>query len=418
MTTWVEELKEGPGSPSAIFQVQRREEDFQELLLKLFVLMKVSEDPGATGSLEKEALDAFFDILTPIVQREGELSVVEKGGHLFLNGVRARLRVEGFSALKFLVQTLFAHELSGIRFLMEVEKEEVDRFRSLLFESREAQEGLDFATILKKNRISSIQAIPRRILRARDRVQPGIRPDQTYLRTIFVQKQLLEGLDVGDFLDIRRAKQVLEFLLGHLLKEERCLMALDSLRTKGEELFRHSVHVAVYSLFLGRKLGLPSELLGQLGVSALFHDLGLIMRQDAKSEDTPSETGLETFHALIHLGTRSDLLRRAALTAWDSQANEHEGTRFDSLGHGPGLFGRIIALADAMDHLLTKEAGKEAPSDLEKMIRDLQKDHLAEEFSLMDLFGGGVGAESLEEQRAGIAVPESGEGDLREDSSP
>ncbi len=401
MTTWVEELQDGPGSPSAIFQVQRREEDFQELLLKLFVLMKVSEDPAATGTLEEEALDAFFEILIPIVQREGELSVVEKGGHLFLNGVRARLRVEGFSALKFLVQTLFEHDLSGIRFLMEVEREEVDRFRSLLFESREEQKDMDFAEVLQKNGIVSIQSIPRRHQGPCDHMQPGIRPDQTYLRTIFVQKQLLEGLDVPDFLDIRRAKQVLELLLGHLLKEERCLVALDSLRTKGEELFRHSVHVAVYSLFLGRKLGLPSDLLGQLGVSALFHDLGLVLRGDPAPHGEPSETGLETFHALIQLGTRSDLLRRAALTAWDSQRDEQEGNDFDSLGGGPGLFGRIIALADAMDTLLTQEAGQESPSELERMIRALQKDHLAEEFSLLDLFGGRLRVDAQEEVKSG-----------------
>ncbi len=417
MTTWVEELQEGPGSPSAIFQVQRREEDFQELLLKLFVLMKVSEDPAATGSLEEEALDAFFEILIPIVQREGELSVVEKGGHLFLNGVRARLRVEGFSALKFLVKTFFEHDLSGIRFLMEVEKEEVDRFRSLLFESRGEQEERDFAEVLKKNEIDSIQSIPRRHQGARDRVQPGIRPDQTYLRTIFVQKQLLEGLDVPEFLDIRRAKQVLELLLGHLLKEESCLVALDSLRTKRKELCRHSVHVAVYSLFLGRKLGLPSDLLGQLGVSALFHDLGLIFRQDPVPDGSPSESGLETFHALMHLGARSDLLRRAALTAWDSQREEEDGSDLDSMGSGPDLFAKIIALADAMDSLLSKEAGKESPSELEKMIRALQKDHLAEEFSLLDLFGGGLRVDATDDRKGGDLFRE-GEHSTPKTSSP
>ena len=52
-------------------------------------------------------------------------------------------------------------------------------------------------------------------------------------------------------------------------------------KTGGEELYFHSLNVTMLSLMLARDIKLPQEVVGQLGMGALFHDIG---RKDIPSK--------------------------------------------------------------------------------------------------------------------------------------
>ncbi len=367
----------GPqGSPSAVLRARNRDGRFRRLLRRLFVLLKAAQMREDGRDLFLKAVTEFMPSLGKVLDLEGELAIVEKDGYLFLNGIRAQVSVEGFAALKFLVQALIGRELSGISFLRGITKGEIERFMPLF--ARE--EGIpcpfeEFEEALREHDIVMIRPIPR-IRRERPRT-PKTEGERTFLKTIFVQKQCLEGLRSGCILDLRLGKQIIQGIVEHLLEEEACLLALDSLRDRGPHLFHHSVRVAVVSVWLGRMLDLGPELLGKLGVAALFHDLGVEPR-DGGPVVTPEqvaapptrEQAIESFRRFVLVGCESDLMRRAALVASELHRDEAEegiGGAYEERGRS--LLGRIVALSDAFDRKTLGredllEAGERAAAEL------------------------------------------------------
>ena len=59
-----------------------------------------------------------------------------------------------------------------------------------------------------------------------------------------------------------------------MLNNESSLMGLTTIRDYDEYTFTHSVNVCIFSVALGRKLGLSKLQLYDLGMAALFHDVG------------------------------------------------------------------------------------------------------------------------------------------------
>src|SRR2546427_9081496 len=63
-------------------------------------------------------------------------------------------------------------------------------------------------------------------------------------------------------------------IVDQVLNNEASLVGLTTLRDYDEYTFTHSVNVCIFGVALGRKLGLTKLQLYDLGMAALFHDVG------------------------------------------------------------------------------------------------------------------------------------------------
>jgi putative two-component system response regulator len=127
----------------------------------------------------------------------------------------------------------------------------------------------------------------------------------------------------------------------------------------------HIQTMSRYSETLARKLGLGSERSAQILLASRLHDVGKIGIPDRilrkKGSFTPREYEImkqhsEIGHKLLG-GTDAELLQLAAIVAW----THHE--RWDGSGYPEGLTGdaiplegRIVAVADCFDALMTKRS--------------------------------------------------------------
>src|SRR3970282_2099945 len=59
-----------------------------------------------------------------------------------------------------------------------------------------------------------------------------------------------------------------------VLNNETTMIGMTALRDHDEYTFTHSVNVCIFSVVLGQKLGLTKVQLYELGLGALFHDIG------------------------------------------------------------------------------------------------------------------------------------------------
>lgn len=132
----------------------------------------------------------------------------------------------------------------------------------------------------------------------------------------------------------------------------------------GEHVYTHAVNVAVLSMFQAETLGAKDELLYDIGIAALLHDVGklFIPREIREKEGTLSEEEWEeirrhTVHGARYLARGEGLTRIAPLVAL-----EHH-RRYDGQGYpaytgkekGQHLFTQIIAIADFLDSMRNRK---------------------------------------------------------------
>ena len=129
-------------------------------------------------------------------------------------------------------------------------------------------------------------------------------------------------------------------------------------RTGGEELYFHSLNVAMLSLMIARDIGVPQEVFGALGMGALLHDIGRKEIPDKILLKTEPLTQAERNLYQMHCRFGVEIGRRLQLSAPVLEIIRDHHELFDGTGYPAGLKGdaigvmpRIVAVANYYDEL-------------------------------------------------------------------
>lgn len=74
----------------------------------------------------------------------------------------------------------------------------------------------------------------------------------------------------------KSANELIEQMLGSLLIDKDIAIHLMNDKISGEEIYLHSMNVAVLSMMLAKELGFSSAEIKQIGIGSLFHDVGKV----------------------------------------------------------------------------------------------------------------------------------------------
>jgi putative nucleotidyltransferase with HDIG domain len=74
----------------------------------------------------------------------------------------------------------------------------------------------------------------------------------------------------------KSADELIEQMLGSLLIDKDIAIHLMNDKISGEEIYLHSMNVAVLSMMLAKELGFSSGEIKQIGIACLFHDIGKV----------------------------------------------------------------------------------------------------------------------------------------------
>ncbi|WP_306603695.1 HD-GYP domain-containing protein [Azonexus sp.] len=176
-----------------------------------------------------------------------------------------------------------------------------------------------------------------------------------------------EATGVGDILkalhsrpaeSFNRAKSTIGRLVGGLIGSKSVAIHLVNMKVKEAGVAQHAMNVSVLSLLLGKEAGLDEEQLRQLGLGALFHDIGKVdvpARILRNAKRTASEEQFYQAHVgygIKHAAAMTEL----AAGARNIIACHHE--RWDGSGFPSRLLeskiprlARIVAIANRYDNL-------------------------------------------------------------------
>lgn len=192
--------------------------------------------------------------------------------------------------------------------------------------------------------------------------------DETRFKAVEVFKATIENVKKSTELNIAKIKEVILEMIDQILNKPDVIYNLIEINHHDQYTYMHSVNVAVLSLMTGTLMGLNHKSLETLGISALLHDIGKIMIDEAilnkpgKLDD--DEYAVMKQHAQLGYEILKDGFRQSYLPAYVAWQH-HE--RIDGSGYPKGLssdkihrFAKIVAVADVFDAITSNRVYKKA----------------------------------------------------------
>ena len=188
---------------------------------------------------------------------------------------------------------------------------------------------------------------------------------RTYSYAMSSLQTLSQKLSAGRYAGIGKAVHMVKHMVDLIMDDDNILLGLSTIRDYDDYTFTHSVNVAILSVCLGNRIGLSRTLLGRLGLSGLFHDLGKIdvpiniLNKPGRLDDEElaeiRKHSLNSVRRIIRLRASYDKKAEILLPPF-----EHH-LKYDLSGYPKTprnrpltLLGRIVAIADVYDAITSQ----------------------------------------------------------------
>ncbi|MEX0601611.1 MAG: HD domain-containing phosphohydrolase, partial [Rhodothermales bacterium] len=191
------------------------------------------------------------------------------------------------------------------------------------------------------------------------------------------------GVRMGRAVSVRRVKRAVQQIVDQVLNNESSMMGMTALRDYDEYTFAHSVNVCIFSIALGKKLGLSKLELYELGLGALMHDIGKVSMPielttktghlDEPEWEMIREHPTDGLLTLLEMRRMGEIPLRAMLTAYEHHMKiDQTGYPRSVRPRDPTLFSRIVGIADGFDAATTRRSYQAEPWLPDAVLREMR----------------------------------------------
>jgi len=344
-------------------QTLNYQEDGRRLLIALYGALSALKLYPVENETVQQALAELQTLVQRIARADGGTEVRVVGDFFFLNETRLRLDLSNFATFGSFASALHTHGIGAVEIDPEVGQSEWAPFLSMLLRKPSGEvdpfEGF----------MGRLASAPVRHIRVRSETEVENPQDdeekltaakRTYAQSVKVAKDVLGDMRLGKAVNVRKVKRAVQGIVDQVLSNESSMITMTTLRDFDEYTFTHCVNVSIFSVIIGQRLGLERLQLYDLGLGALFHDIGK-QRLDVDLVNKPGGLTDEEWLQLKEHPTDGLLLLFDMHGFFDApyrqmlMAYEHH-MKIDLSGYPankrkrePTLFSRIVAVADAFD---------------------------------------------------------------------
>lgn len=382
------------------------------LVNQIFVLIKTAQNYEEGHSAINNPVSNILKIVKEIQKRNEESSISIQGGYLMLGELRLKPDAAGFDAFMFTMGEMKRYFIGEINFTTSVTAEEIGKFAYVFKEVEPIPSPQTFQKFLEQMHHRNILGIELETMSEEEEIAEGDRSDlkdskakakKVYLQTISAMSEVMDSAKMGQTLKLRKSKRVVQGMIDQLLTAESNLIGLTTIRSYDEYTYNHSVNVCILSLAIGQRVGFSKTKLCELGMAALFHDIGKseVPIEILNKATEFSKEEWETMQRHPILGVKK-LMKLKGLDALSARiitgAFEHH-LNYDFSGYPKvpsyrnlSLFGRVISIADCYDGLTSSRVYSRVPYPPDKALRFMiQRSGKAYDPILMKLFINCIG---------------------------
>ena len=308
------------------------------------------------------ALSELHGLVDRMVQVDGGLEVRVVGDFFFLNETRLRLDLSNFATFGSFARALHDHGIGALEVLPGIERKEWAPFVSMLLRTPDADDP--FETFMERFASAPVEHLELRPSRdveePQDDAEALTAAKRTYAQSVKVAKEVLGDMRIGKAVNIRKVKRAVQGIVDQVLSNESSMVTMTTLRDFDEYTFTHCVNVSIFSVIIGQRLELERLQLYELGLGALFHDIGkqridheVINKAGSLTDDEWDELKqhpTEGLLLLFDMAGFADVPYRQMLMAYEHHMKtDLTGYPKNKRPRQPSLFSRIVAVADAFD---------------------------------------------------------------------
>ena len=346
----------------------------RQLIFTMYGALRAVKLYPVENAAVQKALAEVTHQTKDLLSAETELELRMSGEFIFVNQTRLRLDLDNFASFSHLLALFRISGVGSVTVAQGIGPKDWLIFLSLLqapgpddpherltqLNERLASAGVDVFTLGAPTEPSG------------SKEQAKERAKRTYADSVAATRDLMSSVRMGGSPNIKKIKRVVQGIVDQILNEETSLIGLTTIRDYDEYTFTHSVNVCIFSVALGKRLGLNKLQLYDLGLAALFHDIGKSrVPQSILNKTgglTDEEWRLIAAHpwlgtlVLFHVRGSQELPYRAMIVA-----HEHHMKR-DLTGYPRPLrprqlsvFSKIVAIADGFDAATSRRAYQTVP---------------------------------------------------------
>jgi HD-GYP domain-containing protein (c-di-GMP phosphodiesterase class II) len=336
----------------------------------------------------QRALDDLTAASKALIAIEEELEIRLASDFVFVNSTRLRLGLDNYASFSHVLGILRQCGIGVVRVDEHMDRREWQVFVALLlsFSTRATDPNklFELQQKLVQGGVThlTVEAQAETEDDSDDQEKSKEVAKRTYERSVSVTKEVINSVRMGRSASVKKVKRAVQSIVDQVLSNEVSLVGLTTIRDYDEYTFTHSVNVCIFSVAMGRRLGLTKLQLYDLGMAALFHDVGKsrVPMDVLGKEGTLTEEEWRIMQAHPWLGVLTlfglrgygEIPYRGMISAY-----EHH-MKVDLTGYPKSLrprqlsvFSKIIACADGFDAATTRRVYQTVPIQSDQVLREM-----------------------------------------------
>ena len=344
-----------------------------QLVTQISILIKMSRLHGRTNAALDNPVETALTVIKTLAHDE-PISVRIQNDFLFLGQRHIKVTAAQMPVFSGVIDTLNQWSIGGISFSSQVDSAS---FREFIFQiARYDPASSSLATLraaFEQNAVKGIELEERRVLRGKATAKTR------YANAAAAVGKLVQDSREKGTIGFKQAKRAIQSIVDLMMQDEASLLGLTTLRCHDQYTHNHSVNVALLSMALGNRAGYPKVELADLGLAALFHDLGkatipmeVLNKPGEFTEDEwqmmrnhPTEGAL----GLAKMRGITNLPGRMASASFEHHMNlDLSGYPKLNVSWKLSMTGRILMIADCYDAMTSSRVYRREPMSPSKVL--------------------------------------------------
>ena len=392
-----------------------------QLVTQLNVLIKTSRIYERTNTALDKPVDAMLTLIKTMAH-DHPVTLRLQNDFLFLGDSHLKVNAQQMAVATSIIDTLNAWKIGGMTFALAAESKDLREFAALFVSLDPDNKSIeDLRNEITARGIAGIALEEQRQLDVRERpgTEANTGPDGTKSADLKLQRKigakngyanvagsvgaLMQSVRGGGTVSFKQAKRAIQNIVDLMMDDEATVLGLTTLRCHDEYTHNHSVNVSLLSIALANRAGYPKVELADLGLAALFHDLGKstipieVLNKPGEFTDDdwvamrkhPTEGVL----SLTKLRGITNLPGRMAAASFEHHMNlDFSGYPKLTVPWTVSLTGRILTIADCYDAMTSSRVYRREPMSPSKVLNMMfSKSGKAFDAVLLKLFVNCVG---------------------------
>ncbi len=349
----------------------------RNLILALYGALKSLKLYPSENPVVQSSLGELARVAEQMRAAEGELEFRVAGEFIFVNSTRLRLDLDNYTTFSYLLTYFRSAGVGEFKVVGATAARDWTVFLAFLLKPVGETPPDRFAQLVERFRATNVVvfdvAPPMESEdEQKDRSESREAAKRTYSQSVAATKDVMNSVRMGQSPNLKKVKRVVQGIVDQILSDEASLVGLTTIRDYDDYTFTHSVNVCIFSVALGRRIGLSRLQLYDLGLGALFHDIGKsrvpadIINKAGQLDE--NEWRMIASHpwmgvlALFQLKETTEFPYRAMRVAYEHHMKRDVSGYPRSLRtKSIGLFSRIVACADGFDAATSRRSYQTEP---------------------------------------------------------